>query len=154
MTASHISSADLATLNGKVCTEEALSRRRIRSSPNYHMLGFLPDFGFMVAQLAFIPLALFTMTDEGQNGIEISILLWVATLTSGFFTLAAKHVEGTLSRFGTICLALVFCVAAPFIMGFTALMLVSFALGGPAVLVFFWKPILFLGFFWFWFNDA
>lgn len=122
----------------------------------------LKDFGLLVAQLAFVPLSIITLISESRHelaglgdGPLTMLCLWSALLVSAYFTLAAKNIShpGRLTYAGTIFLLILFCLSIPIIFGFAAMTLVTFAAGGPEILLILWKGILFFGFVWFWFNS-
>lgn len=120
------------------------------------------DFGFLVAQLAFVPLSIITLISESRHELVglgddlfTMTLLWSALLVSGFFTFAAKNIPapGRLTVAGIIILMIVFCLTIPITLGFAAMAIVTFAVGGPEILFILWKGILFFGFVSLWFNS-
>lgn len=122
---------------------------------------FLEDLLLCVGQLAFFPLSYFTLLPEirldllglGQS-MMIEVVLWLLLIASSYcmiaFRLSAS--AGPLSRYAFIAVLLLFVITIPITLGFAAMSVVGFAVGGFDYLYYFWKPVLFFGFLWFWFT--
>ena len=116
---------------------------------------FLLDLGMFLANLAFFPLSYFTLFTEVRRdllglgeGLLIDGPLHVALFASAFATLACARGRnrGPLASVGIAFNAVVFCLLVPVVTGFAAMTFVTFALGGPEVLLILWKGVVY---FWF-----
>jgi len=150
--AAHISTQDLATIGGKMKSDAQGSLTKP---------GFLKDAGLLIAQLAFVPLAIITLIPESRVelaglGMDFttSAVLWAALIVSGFFTMAVakSEVTGKLSSFGAIVLTILFILALPITLGFVVMSLVSIAAGGAGIIAVLWKGIAFFAFVGIWFK--
>ena len=116
---------------------------------------FLADLGMCLANFAFFPLSYFTLFPEVRRdllgigeGLLIDGPMHVALLVSGWATLrlAKGRKYGRLAYAGIMFNAVVFCLLYPIVFGFAAMTFVTFAVGGPEVLLILWKGILYFGF--------
>lgn len=125
--------------------------RRDRSRSRH----FLADLGMCLANFAFYPLSYFTLFPEVRRdllglgeGILIDGPLHVALFVSAWamMVLARGREHGPLAHAGIMFNAVVFCLLYPIVYGFAAMTLVTFAVGGPEVLLILWKGVLYFGF--------
>ena len=116
---------------------------------------FLLDLGMCLANLAFYPLSYFALIPEVRRdllglgeGLLIDGPLYSALFVSAFATLASARGRnhGPLARAGIFFNLIVFCLLLPIVFGFAWMTFVTFALGGPEVLLILWEGILYFGF--------
>lgn len=116
------------------------------------------DLGMCLANLAFFPLSYFAIIPEVRRdilglgeGLLIDGPLYLGLFVSAFATLvsARGRRRGPLARAGIVFNVVVFCLLLPIVIGFTAMAFVTFALGGPKILVILWEGIVYFGFLWY-----
>lgn len=148
-----ISASDLETIGGKF-------KAKTTGRPHGDM-NFVKDLGLFLAQVALAPLAIITLIPESRVelaglGVDFttSAVLWVLLIACSVTAMLVSKMSnpGRLARYGMSFLAILFAITVPVSMGFTALIFVSFAVGGPEALLIFSKAIGVLAFIYFWFK--
>jgi hypothetical protein len=144
----HISANDLAVISGKVTAPKASNGRDV---------GFLTDLGLLLAHLAFFPLAYLTFFAEVREdlfGVYTTsfqeLMLYAAMIAIGYVMFATKSAmssgrEFPLARHGVVFTYVVICILTPVMLGFAVMTVVTFSVGGFAVIGLLWKGIAFFG---------
>lgn len=151
----HISEQDLNALGGSL-------KAKIKSKGD-RPVSFMGDFLSALAHVAFLPVSYFTLLPDTIEmwfgvipGPALMAVLWIALIASmaTMMYVAKTGNSGRLTGYSNVLLIVAFCLLSPIMLGFAAMTVVTFSVGGLGILQLLWKGILFFGFFWIWVKTS